>query len=310
MYTVVNFTKIFSCGDADFEAELGLVYKRVTVAMEKRGIKFVFARPAQYGGGTLFKEVYYSKGGPWEILTDIHTDAVYIKSPNIIHLLDKEVLTISERGLEEINTDKWKMYQELAEFMAPTFPLSRENWQTAIQNIKTEYCIIKPVDGSLGVGIIVKPVRELIQGDLIPEKRYIVQELIDSSKGMPGSVVGRHDIRVLVFNGKITPAFMSIAQDNSYLANLSRGARKLSFSFDDIPERGKEMIDAIEKKLSRFFPRVYSIDFLFDPEGKPYLIEINTGPGYPYPVFHQDEYINKIDDMLADAFVESLEKAK
>ncbi len=64
------------------------------------------------------------------------------------------------------------------------------------------------------------------------------------------------------------------------LCNVNQGAK---IKFPKIKDLPKEMIDIfhkIDKKFSKFVPRLYTMDFIVSLTGKVYLIEINLSPGF------------------------------
>ena len=56
-----------------------------------------------------------------------------------------------------------------------------------------------------------------------------------------------------------------------------------------IPISLKEMAEVINKKISVFSNAQYSLDFIFDNNGKPYFIEMNTTPGIDLVTLLGDE---------------------
>jgi len=57
--------------------------------------------------------------------------------------------------------------------------------------------------GSGGEEILIKDKNELIKEKINFDRDYILQEFIDTSKGIKGLVSGVHDLRVVLLNEKI-----------------------------------------------------------------------------------------------------------
>ena len=135
--------------------------------------------------------------------------------------------------------------------------------------------MVKPAFGSSAYGV------EIVEKGKIPAKisrNTIVQEMIDASKGVPGITRGVADLRVTIINGKIMHPYVRKAAKGSLFSNVSRGA-KMIFA-KKIPKSALEISKKIDKRLSKFKNRIYTIDIMFDQNSKPWVIELNSKPGF------------------------------
>lgn len=188
---------------------------------------------------------------------------------------------VNKWRLYQITHDKWKSYTIFKKFMKPTYRIkSRNDFNTALKKIRTPIAVFKPIKGTEGKGIVIKPKRIMTRY----MKKYdgILQEFIDTSQGIPGIHRTLHDMRILIMDGKIIQTYIRIPKKGSYRANIARGGHMKEIEKKNLPQTIKPIINAIDKRFKRYGHRIYAVDFGFE-NGIPYLIEINPQPGLPYP---------------------------
>ena len=82
--------------------------------------------------------------------------------------------------------------------------------------------VLKPLSESGGKNVRIAKKRSAFPKIKIGQD-YIVQEFIDSSKGIPGLTEGAHDLRVVLVNEKIIYSHIRKPKTNCLLANVALG---------------------------------------------------------------------------------------
>ncbi|MEM7588438.1 MAG: hypothetical protein AAF560_33930, partial [Acidobacteriota bacterium] len=108
----------------------------------------------------------------------------------------------------------------------------------------------------------------------------IVQAFLETSSGIPElGIRERHDLRLILRDGEIVLAFARMPAESSYVSNCSQGGRELPLAVADLPLRVTRFAAEIDARLSRFGPRLYSLDLGVGRSGKIWIYELNTMPG-------------------------------
>jgi len=281
---------VFIHSIAKFNRELPFKNKRRNEAFsvmlnqaKKNGFKAYLSRYDFYDKNTkkLKKAWVFDEG--WKIVKDKQVDLFYYhgKTRNI----NKEIMKVEKINnlpilnhleLESVCDDKLLTFNIFPDMVPKTFLVNDFfELQRVFHYIKTDKMVLKPRDGSNGRGIIVMEKKKLTNGI---KKNTIVQEFIDSSNGICG-IKKMHDLRVIIIDGKIDHCYLRIPKKGSYLGNAAQGAKKIFLKISDLPSTVIRRVKIIDKHFEHYGPRVYSADFIMDPNGKPWLIELNSKPG-------------------------------
>lgn len=160
---------------------------------------------------------------------------------------------------------------------------------SAVGKVSSKKVVIKPLYGSGGFGIFIGNKEDFKSN----EYKYpvLVQEFIVSEKGVPEFSSGDEvaDLRLVYQCGKFAYALSRIAQPGSLFTNLHQGATGKMVPENMIPTNVVQMAEKINEKIAVFSNAQYSLDFIFDNDGKPYFIEMNTTPGIDLVTFLGDE---------------------
>ena len=133
-----------------------------------------------------------------------------------------------------------------------------------------------------GRGISVIKSNEL-KSDLYSDwSDILVQEFLDASVGIDGLVDGLHDFRIAVVNDVEKNAYIRVPAPGKLLANVALGASGFSVPIEKIPDDLEEIMVVIRGRLKKYFPNVYSVDFLNTKDGFK-LIELNSRPSVQHP---------------------------
>lgn len=226
-------------------------------------------------------------------------------TPNIVYLRSRvKIPDISKRVnntfLENICRDKYLTYTTFPDSVKKTGIITPSNI-SVLKSLQTELVALKPRFGANGRDVEVLE-KNMITKQMIEKEEYIVQELIDSSAGIPGLVDKKHELRVFVFNGDIRAAYLRIPADNSYIANISRGAKEQLISLTDIPQSTTHLIQSVDKIFSNISSRLYTVDIMYE-DNKPWIVEMNDTPGMPDIAVQPftDDYYNTLLDFLASS---------
>lgn len=163
---------------------------------------------------------------------------------------------------------------------------SKKSWivnnQRKLENIlpkiRSQRFVVKPISESGGKNV------QIINKDEALEKitfgdDYLVQEFIDSSSGVPGVSKDMHDLRLVFVNNKLSYSYIREPEEGNYLANLSQGGSLSVVPKEKIPRSLNSIIRCANKVFETFNPRIFSIDFMFDENKRPWIVELNSMPG-------------------------------
>ena len=63
--------------------------------------------------------------------------------------------------------------------------------------------------------------------------------------------------------------------------DTSAGAAVIQIDVEQLPQASLDVIAQVDARLTRFPVRLYTVDFMFDPSGRPFVTELNSRPGVP-----------------------------
>jgi glutathione synthase/RimK-type ligase-like ATP-grasp enzyme len=184
---------------------------------------------------------------------------------------------LNQKSLAEIADDKLATFRAFSEYSPLTMPFETEKQMViALKKIRTEKVVVKPRFGLEG-----KKVRVVERENAMPDEGMIVQEFIDTSGGISGVTGGIHDLRVIILDGN--PVYQYVRQPNKgLLSNVSLGGKLMVLESSQIPNKAVSIALHIDALFRGIRPRFYTVDFLFDSRGQPWICELNSKPGlYP-----------------------------
>jgi len=215
--------------------------------------------------------------------------------------INKKIKIINNPGFNKLCWDKVQTYDYFSELVPRTFAVSNINEAKEIlPMIGTETVVLKPRYGIMGKDI------QFLKKNKIKEvkKDYIVQEFIDSSKGIKElDIQGVHDLRIVIINGEIHHSYVRVAEPRSLFANCAKGGKKVFLKKEQIPDKILDIVKEVDSRFQRYLPRIYSIDFVYDKNGKIWIAELESIPGFAYYDNNEetrDSFLNKIADVLKE----------
>lgn len=232
---------------------------------------------------SVFSQAQFFESGQWKWRSNIQPDLIYDKTSYFIkktlqekrkHIAQQYPL-INPLELSKILSDKWETYQLFSQYSPESILLKNSDDFFRIQSLPSKKIIIKPTTGSGGAGIFVCDKKTLPQDLPLP---CMVQEFIEA--GSVGNFVsGPHDLRILIREQTPFYAFLRIPSSGSFIANLSRGGRILPIPLEQLPKKIEALVEYSTQTLSSYSPKLYSLDCLFDKQGIPWILELNSRPG-------------------------------
>lgn len=258
----------------------------------KMGVEIYVAHFSSYENKGLITAFYFEDG--WKTEKDIKIDLVFDKfyfndeTKKLKYRIGEDIGIFNRPEFEELCKDKLSVYSLFHKRVPRTIKATEEDLDSGLSEIDSERVVLKPRFGSGGelVKVVEKSAveEELNEFDTedLRKGKVLVQEFKDSSNGVPFlEVNGVHDLRVILVDGEISYSFVRMPKSGC-ISNVSRGGSMDFVSTEKLPEELVEIIEEIDYRLRENEKRVYSTDFLYDEEGRPWLIELNSKPGIKF----------------------------
>ncbi|NTW46057.1 MAG: hypothetical protein HGB18_03345 [Candidatus Moranbacteria bacterium] len=188
------------------------------------------------------------------------------------------------------------MYGHLSDFMPKNITIrSKEELRSALDEFDAgDIVVLKPSKGMQGNGILIGPASEIALSTLEPEKEYSLQEFVDTSKGIPGVIDGRHDLRIIIVEGQIVLCHVRTPKEGSFLANVAQGGSIREVPLKEIPAFILDRVSEIQESIDTEFDLpLYSIDFGVAGGKTPFVFELNDQIGFPSEDMDYEEFIRR-----------------
>lgn len=288
-------------GDEPFVDEtFNSSYEYFSESAEKEGGEVYIAKYSWWSSG-LEKAFVYRNGG-WRKVEDVEIDVVFDKyrfdeeTVKLKKQLEKEIPVLNPFDLEKLCKDKLLTYESFPDYVAETYEADESSVEGILEKGKA---VLKPRYDFGGKGVEV--IDSLKDYDF--EEGVLVQKFVDSTHGIPSlGVKGVHDLRVIVMDGE--PLVSYIRQPESGLiSNVHRGGSMENVKLEKVPEKVFDMVEEVDEHLERYSDRLYSIDFIFDENETPWILELNSKPGLG---FYSDDRIASWKKPLIDRAAKKL----
>ena len=183
---------------------------------------------------------------------------------------------VNSLDLKELMSNKWKSYLLFKKYSPRTLLINTKADLPLIGKLSTEKVVVKPISGSCG-----KNVGVYLKKKVIPLAfPFIIQEFIESKRGISGVLTGTHDLRIFFFNKTPFYSYARMPQTGSLISNIATGGSLKVVSLNKISRNVMKIAREATEKLSRFGPRIFAIDFMLDAAQRPWLIELNSCPSF------------------------------
>jgi glutathione synthase/RimK-type ligase-like ATP-grasp enzyme len=277
------------------------VYMRFLEMIKAKGWGAYMLTKKTYIGNGVFDGGWIFDNGKFTLVKDkIKIDLVYDRSAGVDFppLNDESTIWVNGRNFKVLAWDKWTAYKAIGKYMPQTLFIENEkDISSVVSKIKTDWVVLKPFNGLKGLGVFIGPKEKAVDFNF-DEKfdKYIAQEFVDTSGGIPGLTDGLHDLRIAIVNGKIVWSHIRVPEKGSYLANAARGGNLTEVSPELIPENIKDVvIDVASRFFSNYDNPVYSLDFGVGKGGRPYIFEINDQIGFPkWEMKNRDNFLSSL----------------
>jgi glutathione synthase/RimK-type ligase-like ATP-grasp enzyme len=280
-------------------------YTRFSAIAEKQNVK-LYRAPTDWYDETSgsFTQAWHWDGNAWVLSRSITPDVIYDKAAtNTLTEPVREVLAarfpiVNHPAFSQHAGDKLEVSRAFKDFAKPySLVTSTKELTEALAKIPGETAVLKPERGNSGEGVLIGRKSELAKSAVFPA---ILQEFVDSSVGIPGVMQGLHDLRLIYCDETLVYAYYRTPKPGSYLANVARGGKQTMLTEEEIPPTVWPIVRAVQAYYREFSPKIYTIDLIFDPSGKPWIVELNTMPGL-YPDESERPHIEKLYRAIAQA---------
>lgn len=233
-----------------------------------------------YKGGNIFNRHWQVNFGKTQKpnfapAAEVEVDLVFIKDDLNF---DEQARTLNDRRVIELATNKQATYELLGDLQPRTFVAANPaELEHALNSISTQLVVVKGFYGNSGQAVLIEQKSD-IQPKHLPWPVQ-VQEFVETSGGIPGLVEGRHDLRIILANGKPILGKIRTPPPNGLKSNIGYGGKNWLFAPAHLPAEAISIASQIDEKiasLSRW--RLYSIDLGLTQHGWR-LFELNDKPG-------------------------------
>lgn len=284
------------------------IYQEIVHNIELRGIEVYIVRGKDaYLGKGVFSHGWQIRNGVLVPIDNVITvDLIFHRGSQASIPASYDCPIINHPDLERLLGDKVRIAQLFSDLSPKTKAIN--SYQEFLEvvsewSFNTEEKIVLKKNflyGGFGIHIIAaKEVDEFLYEDWTD---VLVQEFIDSSVGIPGIIVGVHDIRVTSINGEPVYTFVRIPAPGSLLANVAQGGTEIPLTLDRLPKDLLALVTEVNNRLKQYRPSVIAADF-FNSKAGFKLVELNPRPGVCLPELSpQDRQFNdKLVEMLVQA---------
>jgi glutathione synthase/RimK-type ligase-like ATP-grasp enzyme len=249
--------------------------------------------------------IYEGENANWKRVFNVKPDLIYDKTKARMEVYYKKELIrkkysfinnleftrlIDDKLTTSLLFEKWSKKSWLIE--------NEKDLINYLPRIKSARVVLKPLIESGGKGVLILKKEEIEKKTKI-KKPYLLQEFIDSSKGVPGISNRMHDLRIVFINKKIIYAYIREPKKGSFLANLAQGGSLTIVPNNKLPRSLFPIIKYVNKLFETFQPRVFCVDFMFDKKKKPWIVELNSMPGLFFTPEEKPSMVRMYNELLA-----------
>lgn len=278
-------------------------YMELGKYMENLGSELWIVRSADtYKGKMTFSSGWkYSNGEFRDVASPVKGDLIYNKGRNL--RTGGRDYILNPAGLDAAcGLDKHRTFEVFPTLFPSTAEVeSSAELAHAVNSMKTEWVVVKPVSGFGGKGVFIGPKEEA------SAKTYdypvIVQEFVDTSGGIEGVTPSHHDFRMIIMDGEVFMTFLRTPPSGKLLSNVSQGGIMTVVPERLRPSGALDLVKEVDDKLTVFEHRLYTIDCGYDKSGRWYVFELNDQPGLITPEEcgpFKDEYYSRLAQYLID----------
>ena len=203
--------------------------------------------------------IYNGPGANWSRVNDIIPDIIYDKTKGRAEvyykkeLIGKNFTIINDLTFTRIIDDKFLTSLIFSQWSKESHIVrNQKELFLCTQKIQTPMAVLKPISASGGSGIQIFKKESVSKISFHGE--YILQEFIDSSRGVPNVKTGLHDLRLVFVNDSLIYSYIRTPRPDSYLANLAQGGSLTIVPIEKLPDSLFPIIKHSQKVFSSFDP--------------------------------------------------------
>ena len=276
----INKNKPFQTHSTQMQIE------KLFVKGEERGIKFYRAPLYSFD----YKKKNFNRGwsfqnNKWIIINNIIPDVVFDKASYDSDLIaTKNKISsifpfVNSPAFDEITSNKFITYCLFKDYMPKSYLVyNKKDISENINCLQGNKFVVKPVTGVEGRAVMIVAKKDI--KNIKIKEPMLLQDFVDSSKGINNIVSGYHDLRIIIFNNEVFGSYVRTPKKKSLLANISQGGKRIILDKNSIPPKALKIAKHVIKTFSNFDNLFYSVDFIFDKDQNPYILEINSRPGF------------------------------
>lgn len=283
------------------------VYLRFLALCQKQGWDTYVLTRKTYQGNGVFNGAWKFKDGKFIVVSKpVKIDLVYDRCAGVKFppAGDGGLIWVNRLDFKILAWDKWAAYNEIGEYMPKTFLLENEGEiHKVLTQIKSDWVVIKPFNGLKGFGVFIGAKEAALKFKFDKKyRRYIAQEFVDTSGGLPGITSGLHDLRIAIVNAKPVWCHVRVPAAGTFLANAAQGGNLTEVDWEKVPESVKKIVHKVSKIFyKRYENPIYSLDFGMGKGGIPKIFEINDQIGFPrWEMKNREKYLKSLIKNFSD----------
>lgn len=275
-------------------------YAMLFAEAARRGLPLVLGNDRDYHGGRLDRG-WIHDGDQWTGWTDVGVLMVYDQFQSNSPEGRAKTRSMMARGIPVFNhpdvtlvvDDKLLSHRNFPEMMPYThyFHKGQDHIEDTVKDFfagvenagfgEVSSFVAKPQVGWGGMSLH-RFTQENI-GDIfnIPDGEYVLQPFLESGTGIPElGVKGRHDLRVLLANGKFATAMVRQPARHDWIANYFDPEEMIYINEPGIiPSDIMNTIYEADRRFADYFPRLIAFDVARLASGRVICWEMNSRPG-------------------------------
>ena len=258
-------------------------YKHFFAMGAERGFNMAWSSAENFNGSK-FTAYYTVDGNRWKLhRKPLKPHFILDKSYATLAMDQKKIMAVRAPFMDPIQlqllvNDKFLTAAAFPGLIQPGIIVrTKDQLLAGLKKIKTNDVVIKPLASSGGREIEILPKRKMAKFKLW--RPMLIQEFIDSSKGVPGLYKGIHDFRLLFLSNKLVHAYIRTCAPNSKLCNVALGGGRVIVPLNKVPKAMLKISKVFQKRFAQFHNSFYSLDFMYKDGKKPIVIEANVKPG-------------------------------
>lgn len=262
-------------------------YENLYTQAGERGIQFFRASIAWYDQNkAVFTHAWTYVNGEWSVVYDVAPDLIFDKIPTDtaqallpeIEIIQKKFRIVNDPQFSSFIDNKLYTHLLFPQYTKKAHLVSSATERDALIPAMTgEYVVLKPVYGSQGKGVHIVKKEQAYEIEIAG--LTLLEEFIDSQKGIPGITNERHDLRLLFANDHLLYTYIRTPAKGSFLANIAQGGTKHLLSPDALPQSVHMLAQDVLDAFSVFPKKLFSLDIMFDENQRPWIVELGSKPG-------------------------------